>query len=294
MTTSGANGDVGKSVADSRWSSKRQYLDPTALRAAPPEMVAIHPPSGAYSPTHTDDDPAADHVGPIASETERSPSRRSPITPNQTARPSWPPGDSRRVTTATSKSSPTPPLTPSKAPTSRPPSTSALPIPILDSTRLSAPPALPYTERCLATPRSRNNAPRRRGHTQRSRPHRRNHSLHADPPRLRPNAHSAPNLQVVREAQNHNTSMFPNDSRLQALIIQSVESSLSRGSSEASEPSVPRHGYGPTRLMPNTSTDTTPRSAASTLVVAETQDDPLPTRKRSMAPHGGGLLNAGV
>ena len=102
IVTKGVDGVIPASAINSYWNSRRQCLESDAILASPPQAIVIPTPKNVHAPSHTDDDPAAEHIVPLASEEEiHSPSRNSPPPANQTKL------DARSLSmTATSKSSP--------------------------------------------------------------------------------------------------------------------------------------------------------------------------------------------
>ena len=113
IISKGTDGCIPASAIDSFWSSKRQCLATDAIKASHPQAIVIPTPKTMNSPTHTDDDPSADFLVPLASDLDDpSPSRNSSPPAKQTKL-----GDRSQSRTATSKSSPpTPALAAQKEP----------------------------------------------------------------------------------------------------------------------------------------------------------------------------------
>ena len=132
IISSGVDGFIPGSAINSCRNRKRQYLDSHALQQDPPRMV-VTPPEGAHHPAHTDDDPSADHLIPIASDSESS------IPPNQTARRTPSVGRPNTASTATSKSSPVVPVLNPNPSQATQPSRLSLPSPARSSTRFPPP-----------------------------------------------------------------------------------------------------------------------------------------------------------
>ena len=272
IATKGVEGFIHHAAIDSCWTPGRKLVDVAALTSAPPAIVTVSAPPGVTPPAHTDDDPSADYLIPIASNTasDNGWSRHSPPTPNRTSSDTRSPSERYERSTATSQSKsfpPTPPQGPSEEPQQVPATKPAVRL-SSDQQRLSSDiRRMPAATRRLSDYRnaSRRDYPRQNQRQYRmSRPPRRVTPLSA-PPRLRPRTDQGPEI-LLTPAQ---PSIEPNmEEKIRKAAAEAVAQALSQRESEGSP--TARFGYGPPRLTPNSSGNNTPRGSATT------HNDPVP------------------